>query len=249
MLLCVIFPLTALGAAPAAATDWVRGMDVSYWQGPNIDWKKAKEQGARFVFIKSSEGTYSVGDLYKEQRDGARSAGLLTGPYHLANPAKKYGTVHQQVEFFAKHSDNYHWKSGAGLLPPMVDFDPGDSDDGKCYGLTQPEMVSWMHEFLKGVTERLGRAPVVYSNPDWWATCAGDSSEFGDYDLTLAKWEKDTVSGPGQLLPGWDRWTFWQHWDHADGYEGPGELLPGDQQLFNGTEAELISFANEVSGD
>jgi GH25 family lysozyme M1 (1,4-beta-N-acetylmuramidase) len=43
-------------AAPASAATSVKGMDVSGYQG-NVNWPAAWNNGARFAYVKATEGT------------------------------------------------------------------------------------------------------------------------------------------------------------------------------------------------
>lgn len=61
----------------------IKGIDVSHWQG-NIDWKKVKADGIKFVFVKATEGTTFVDGKFYENVAGANAAGLKVGAYHYA---------------------------------------------------------------------------------------------------------------------------------------------------------------------
>src|SRR5215218_3687198 len=84
------------GAAPAAdgtmgtealATEgtWtptfgVQGLDVSGHQ-PNVDWQQQWNMGARFGYIKASEGNYLTNAYFGSQYEGSRSVGMIRGAY------------------------------------------------------------------------------------------------------------------------------------------------------------------------
>ncbi|WP_347079407.1 glycoside hydrolase family 25 protein, partial [Escherichia coli] len=63
----------------------IYGIDVSRWQ-TTVDWALLKSQGIQFVFIKATQGNYSVDSLLKKHVDGANSAGMIVGLYHWVDP-------------------------------------------------------------------------------------------------------------------------------------------------------------------
>jgi len=243
---------------PPRAADvagWTPGMDISYWQGEAdaIAWDEAVDRGARFVYVKASEGSYGgISTRYVDQRKAAAAHGLYTGSYHFANPNPRYASGADQARLFAAYSSV--WTApfadfpipGEKLLPPMVDLEwnPYPEDGDACYSLTPPQMVAWIHDFVDTATELFGRPPVIYTNSRWWNQCTGGSTAFADSPLSLADWSLDKEAGPGALPAGWSTWTFWQHGDAELDYTPAASILPGDQQYFDGEMAELERFAN-----
>ena len=246
------------GARAADVPGWTAGMDISYWQGEaeTIAWGEAVERGARFTYVKASEGSYGgTSDRYVEQRSAAAAQGLYTGAYHFANPNARYASGATQARLFAEYSAGWNEPfadfpiPGEKLLPPMVDLEwnPYPEDGDACYGLTPGEMVDWIHDFVDTATVLFGRPPVIYTNTKWWNLCTGESTEFGDSPLSLADWTLDKQGGPGALPAGWTTWTFWQHGDAALDYTPAGSILPGDQQYFAGSADDLAGFASTPS--
>lgn len=223
----------------------VRGLDVSAWQEAHdepsnesrLDWRGLSDQGARFVYIKATEDDDYANRFYPSQYAGAHAAGLKTGSYHFANAG--WSDARSQAEYFVAKS--HPWTADGQSLPPMLDLEP--TAHGQCHGKAPDELVSWIREFLQIAEVGFGRAPLIYTTASWWSTCTADSAEFSDHPLTIARWRAVDL-GPGALPAAWDDWTFWQHWDDdpAD-YSGPTPLLPGDQNLFNGSEEDLAAFA------
>jgi lysozyme len=69
--------------------EYIKGIDVSHWQG-TINWGEVAKAGVKFVFIKATEGTsYSKLSYFKENAPLALAAGLKVGAYHYA----KFATV------------------------------------------------------------------------------------------------------------------------------------------------------------
>ncbi len=52
----------------------IQGIDVSYWQG-DIDWKKVRDAGIKFAFIKATEGGDHLGPKFRQNWHAAKRAG------------------------------------------------------------------------------------------------------------------------------------------------------------------------------
>ena len=74
-----------LGAAPANAATYVQGMDVSGHQG-NVAWSTAWNNGARFAYVKATEGTTYTNPYFAQQYNGSYNVGMIRGAYHFAHP-------------------------------------------------------------------------------------------------------------------------------------------------------------------
>ncbi|MFV8186608.1 lysozyme [Streptomyces sp. AF1B] len=225
--------LTAGGAVltglPASAASLPKGHDVSSHQ-KNVDWSRAKANGARFVYIKATESTTYRNPYFTKQYDGARKAGIIRGAYHFALPDKSSGRT--QAAYFARNGGR--WSADGWTLPPALDieYNPYDKKH-KCYGLSHASMVGWIRSFSAEMYRRTGRHPVIYTTTRWWNTCTGSSRAFAsNHALWLARPNSEDA---GALPAGWSFWTFWQY--------GSSGSLPGDQNLFNGSAAQLKQFA------
>ena len=71
------------GQVPAGA---LAGMDVSGHQG-QVDWPRAYADGARFAYVKATEGSGFRSSSYAQQFLGAAAVGMVRGAYHYAHPA------------------------------------------------------------------------------------------------------------------------------------------------------------------
>ncbi|MFB7419462.1 lysozyme [Streptomyces sp. NPDC056121] len=227
-LAALTFGGTALAQAPASAAGGTKGHDVSSHQ-KNVNWQKAKSKGARFVYVKATESTTYRNPYFDQQYGGARSAGIIRGAYHFALPNKSSGRT--QASYFVRNGGA--WRADGWTLPPALDIEYNPYSSKKCYGLSKAKMISWIRSFSDEVRSRAGRRPVIYTNYRWWKSCTGNSTAFaGNHALWLARYDESA----GALPSGWSYWTFWQY-DHGGG-------LPGDQNLFNGSQAQLRRFAH-----
>jgi GH25 family lysozyme M1 (1,4-beta-N-acetylmuramidase) len=212
---------TATVAAPAEL-----GLDVSSHQG-SISWGQVAAEGAKFAYVKSTEGTYYYDARYfPGQYNGSYSAGLVRGAYHFAIPNNSTGAA--QADYFVAHGGG--WTADGRTLPGMLDveYNPYGST---CYGLTHGQMVGWILSFVAEYLRLTGRRPVVYTTTNWWTTCTGNATGFAD-SLAIANYGYS----PYPLPASWASYAIWQYADHG--------LFPGDQDRFNGTYPQLIEFAS-----
>ena len=95
-------------------------------------------------------------------------------------------------------------------------------------------MVTWLTSFVTQYQALTSRWPIIYSTANWWQACTGDYAGFGATDpLWIACW----CQSVGQLPAGWSNYAFWQ-WTNQ-----PVDF-PGDQDVFNGSQDELVALAN-----
>ncbi|GGO49816.1 MULTISPECIES: lysozyme [Streptomyces] len=218
---------TAFAEIPVPAAARTRGHDVSSHQ-KNVDWQRAEDRGARFVYVKATESHTYRNPYFRQQYDGSRAVGLVRGAYHFALPHRSSGRT--QAAHFLRNGGQ--WTADGWTLPPALDIEHNPYGDRKCYGLSKSRMVGWIRSFSDEVRRQTGRRPTIYTTARWWNDCTGGSAAFGaNHPLWLARWS----SSPGALPRGWSFWTIWQHDNGGD--------LPGDQNLFNGSKAQLKAFA------
>jgi GH25 family lysozyme M1 (1,4-beta-N-acetylmuramidase) len=212
-------PVTNPGPPP-------QGMDVSSHQG-NVDWRTAYSKGARFAYVKATESTGYTNPYFSQQYNGSKSAGLVRGAYHFALPNRSSGAT--QADYFIAHGGN--WASDGSTLPPMLDIEYDPYGSNICYGMSGSAMSRWISDFSARIHSRTGRNPTIYTTRNWWNTCTGSNGSFGSNPLFLACYCR-TV---GRMPAGWSHQTIWQ-------YNSQG-TFPGDQDVFNGSYADLRRFA------
>ncbi|MFB9163327.1 GH25 family lysozyme [Arthrobacter psychrochitiniphilus] len=227
-------------AAPFAATSWipagVLGVDVSGHQ-PNVDWAQQSRLGAKFAYVKATEGIDFKSQKFSSQYSGAYSAGLIRGAYHFALPNESSGAV--QAEFFVKNGGG--WSSDGMTLPPLLDieYNPYSSYGNSCFNMSASQMVTWIKDFSNRILALTKRLPMIYTTSDWWRTCTGNSAAFPNHPLHIAAYPLDLANGfklgPGGLPASWSNYDFWQFSDSWN--------LAGDSNVWRGTYAELQAFA------
>jgi GH25 family lysozyme M1 (1,4-beta-N-acetylmuramidase) len=204
------------------------GLDVSAWEGTSIDWNGLYAQGARFAYVKSTEGTSYFSPDFWNQYGGAYYAGIIHAAYHFALPNASAGYV--QADYLLNHGGR--WSPDGMTLPAGLDMEWNPYSGGDCYGLSQSQMVNWIWSFIDEYYASEGVYPVIYTGKTWWTECTGNLGNFASY---TPLWIASRTGSPGAMPTNWGYQTIWQ-W----AFDGQ---FPGDQDVFNGDESALDSFA------
>ena len=205
----------------------VPGMDVSSHQG-DVDWAKAWADGARFAYVKATEGTGYRNPDFAQQYNGSYHIGMIRGAYHFALPDRSAGAT--QADYFVNNGGG--WSRDGKTLPGALDMEYNPYGEA-CYGLSQAAMGAWVRAFSDRLVRRTGRHPTIYTSTSWWNRCVGQADRFGD---TSPLWVAHYAAALGPLPHGWDYETIWQ-WQAAG-------LFPGDQNVFNGNDEQLRRVAH-----
>jgi GH25 family lysozyme M1 (1,4-beta-N-acetylmuramidase) len=213
------------GGETALAVAQTPGMDVSSHQG-NVNWGVARANGARFAYVKATEGVNYTNPYFGEQYGGSYNAGIIRGAYHFALPDRSSGTT--QADYFVNHGGG--WSKDGRTLPPAIDLEWNPYGTA-CYGKSASQLVAWIHAFVNRVKARTGRDPVIYTSTSWWTMCTGNNGGFGANPLWVARY----ASSVGTLPRGWSFYTIWQNADHG--------IFPGDHNLFNGDITRVKALA------
>ena len=202
------------------------GIDVSKWQDDNstpqrMDFKKAYDAGARFVFIKASQACWMDEDMLYNWKS-AKDAGLLRGAYHFLDWK---ANVVEQANFFCGLLEK-----DPGELPPVVDYE---------FRTGVPNDAASLLELVCDIIEgRLNKFPIIYTSPYYWKEHGSNDEWWNLHDLWIANYE---VSRPFVPDP-WDTWTFWQWTDKGDGKLFGAESYGLDMNWFNGSYDALIAY-------
>ena len=202
------------------------GMDVSSYQG-NVNWSGAWSNGAKFAYIKATEGTSYTNPYFTQQYNGSYNVGMIRGSYHFALPDVSSGAA--QADYFVAHGGG--WSADGKTLPGALDMEYNPYG-ATCYGKSASAMVSWIQSFSNEYHARTGRYPTIYTSTTWWTACTGNSSAF---KTNNALWIARYSSSVGTLPAGWSYQTFWQYADAG--------AFPGDQDRFNGALDRVQAYA------
>jgi len=204
-----------------------QGLDVSSAQG-SVDWQAAYNNGARFAYVKATEGTTYTNPSFTQQYNGSYNIGMIRGAYHYAHPDTSSGTA--QADYLLAHGGG--WSADGRTMPPAVSLQNNPSG-AQCYGLSTSAMVSWIKAFSDELYLKTTKYPMIFTTYAWWNACTGNSSALaGTNPFWLASY---TSTPPSSIPAGTSTWTIWQ--------SGSSGIFPGGQDQFNGTWARLQALA------
>jgi lysozyme len=205
----------AAGATPAQAGKKAIGIDVSRFQGV-IDWPTVAGAGIRFAFVQASRGsgadcTVRPGQCgpdpyFAGNRLAAESAGIRVGAYHRAFASG--GTATDARADSLAEADIFIAAVGSlqsGELIPVIDVETPFT------GMTSSTLRTWVRVFVKKVTRKLGRKPLIYTNASSWSA-TGNTMEFAKarYPLWVAEWgvSRPTVPASNWAGRGYSVWQY-----------------------------------------
>ena len=185
------------------------GIDVSAWQG-NIDFNQVKNSGISIVYIKASEGFYSIDPYFEQNYLASKNAGLKVGFYHYVT-ARSVEDAIKQANFFAS---NISGKISDCKL--AMDFESFGNLDKNSINEIALAFISTVENLSK-------KDAIVYSNA-YTATNIFDF-RLSKYPLWVAQYE---VSSPTV----YNNWNYWEGWQYTDEGEVPGISVYVDKNKF-----------------
>ena len=250
----------------------IHGMDISKWQHPanaSIDFVKMYKAGIRFVIIKASD-TRDTSDAQALKylvmdHNAAQSAGIYTGFYYYATlPDTTDTTVIIQDAQAQAQKAIWRLASLGGYtnrdLSYALDLENNCvrvSSSGSCSKYAARNAVTlWANTWLSAVAAKTGRAPIIYSYPQFLENAMTRSSDLLQYPLWIAHYSLnpfDPLSQPGQKTAGCfvHSWTtsncssLWMVWQYtscgiAKKYGVPGTRV--DLDVFRGTTNAFLDL-------
>jgi len=206
------------GVATSAASNnnYVIGIDVSSWNG-NINWKKVKDYGVKFVMIKCGGRYWGSGLLYKDKQfdanvKGARAEGIDVGVYFYsaATTVKEaYEEASYVVDLIKEYKITY---------PVAIDFEI-NSKEYRHANVKGKDLRDILCTFCDTVKSQ-GYKPMVYMSKSCWTSVLGSSyaSEVSSkYKVWLAVYYNRFIDGTepfkiGDNLPTFDyKYDIWQY--------------------------------------
>ena len=138
----------------ARAADVVYGMDVSGYQG-NVDWATAYANGARFAYVKATEGTGYTNPYFAQQYNGSYDVGMIRGAYHFALPDNSSGAT--QADYFVDHGGG--WSGDGKTLPGALDIEYNPYGADLLRPVARRRWCSWIRDFSNEYHARDRRLP------------------------------------------------------------------------------------------
>ena len=226
---------------------FVKGIDVSVYD-PVVNWAKVREQGYRFVFIRSSYGVDNkqvIKDtMFDSHWAGAKAAGMIRGAYHYLK-AKEDGKA-QAVEVLKIV------KPEATDLPIALDLEEYYNE-----GATNKQFMDNANAFLSHIKSQTGKTPFVYSRGSFLqSNVSQPNGKAPTWAVNFRVWVAHWTYAYGENIKpieaaGWPGYTFWQYSGERDTLDGitdeRGNLVKVDFDVFKGTLDELYALAGSTA--
>ena len=213
---------------------FVNGIDVSDFQGNNIDWGKVKASGYSFAIAKATEGTGNTQTSFAHNMSGIRAAGMIAGAYHFlswqTDPAA------QAAHFLSVY------KPHKGDIPPTLDCEAVPA------GMSSDACVKQVSAFLQAVEPHLGGAKMLlYMSFSFANDHLNGGTGFSGHPVWIAAYNTDTFES--NVPPAWvGKTPGMVMWQFSDGsIPGPQPAIAGlgssiDRDKFNGDINALKAF-------
>ena len=203
----------------------VHGVDLSRFQA-QVNWAEARANGVNFAFLKATEGGDGVDPLFANHWQGAASAGVLRGAYHVYYHCRP---AIEQARWFIAHVPR-----DAGALPPVLDVEWTPTSP-TCRIRRDPAVIrAEMRIFLAALTRHYGQRPIVYATLDFFHD--NDLGQIGGADF----WLRSVAAPMDKAYPG-QTWTFWQY---SSTGRVPGIAGKVDLNAFAGSRAEWAAWVS-----
>lgn len=161
----------------------IKGIDVSKHNG-NINWKKVKDDGIKFVIIRAGYGSSTVDEKFEEYIKGAIEEGIDIGiywfSYAISEEKAKLEAV-KCMEVIKPYKDKITY-------PVFYDFEYDSVSYAKKQGVSinKTKATAFAYSFLKEI-EKGGYIPGLYTNIDFSNNYFFKSLQ-RDYDLWIAQY-------------------------------------------------------------
>ncbi|SHJ07356.1 glycoside hydrolase family 25 protein [Flavobacterium terrae] len=199
----------------------ISGIDISHFQGDEIDYLNKKGSQLDFVICKATEGlTYTDPD-FKSNWSMIKERGFVRGAYHFYHCADD---PILQANYYLSVIGNL----SSTDFPPIVDFEENSIDAGCNKSNLQKNLL----QFLSILEQKTGRKPILYTDTNIGNAEIKDPA-FANYKL----WIADYNPGVSAAVPSvWKTtsWTIWQKTQSysLDNYTNDFDVFNGDSETF-----------------
>jgi lysozyme len=200
----------------------VYGIDISKYQGNEINQLNKQTDPLTFIICKATEGVTYTDPDFSTNWSTIQSKGYVRGAYHFYHCDD---SPEQQVD----HYLTVIGKLLATDFPPIVDFEELSIDQGINKATIQPNLL----QFLTLLEQKTGRKPLLYTDNNTANTYLTDTA-FANYNLWIADYNS-TITLPTVWKS--KTWTLWQK---SENYKLEGNT--NDYDVFNGNNDTFIKF-------
>jgi len=168
----------------------IYGQDWASYQSSQPD-----TDGLSFAFVKITEGLGYINPKWRQQRDHAKSNGLVWGAYHYPHMAN---SPKAEADYFLAQ---VAWQPGDVLILDWEGYDDANQ------GVSQARQLAYKEEWLRYVKAKMPHNPVgMYCNTSYWKNV--DTTGYAGDFLWIATAGRK-AGDPGIQAP----WLFHQYTD------------------------------------
>lgn len=183
------------GSIISSDRKYMRGIDVSYYQGKDINWAKVKSGGISFAFLRcgysgTSNGKRCADSTFKDNMREATAAGVDVGAYYFSQ-ARTVKEARAEAAFAIKQVK----ASGCKItLPLVIDTENYPGGRASSSKLNRSKRTAAVKAFCDYVKSK-GYTPMIYASTSWLNNNL-DMKKLSGYQVWVAQYN-DTVTYKG----------------------------------------------------
>ena len=208
---------------------FVYGIDLSHYQGNEIDSIIKSKDSLDFIICKATEGVTYIDPKFFKNWETIKEHEFLRGAYHFYRSEDNPLT---QATFFLETISDIEKTD----IPPVIDFEEGGIDKSQSVDKIQSEFRLFLNEIKK----QSKRTPIIYTDINIGNKYL-NNSDFFDYPLWIANYNGKKHP---DLPRTWKR-KGWLIWQKSNTYKLNG--LSNDFDVFNGNLLEFKEFIKNSS--
>lgn len=213
--------------AETVSAKFTYGIDISKYQGDEIELMDKATDSLNFVICRSTEGVTYTDPKFASNWTTAKEKGYIRGAYHFY---RSDDSPEQQAANFLKAIKDLEDTD----LAPIIDFE----NQSIAEGANKEKVIEDLWKFIFIVEEKSGRKPIIYTNVN-----IGDNYltafRFANYTLWVANYT--TAENP--TMPGAWKGMDWVLWQKTDDYHF--DKIQDDFDIFNGSLIDLKTMIAE----
>ncbi|SEB37558.1 lysozyme [Tenacibaculum sp. MAR_2009_124] len=213
-----------MGVVEKKKEQFVCGIDISHYQGNEIDSMFNDTNNLHFVICKATEGVTIIDPLFNKNWKTIKEHGFLRGAYHFY---RSNDSPSDQASFFLKTIGDIQNTD----IPPVVDFEEGGIDKTQ----SVEEVQSSLKTFILAVEKQIECKPIIYTDIVTGNKYLNDSF-FSQYPL----WIADYVTKKTPDLPNAWKNKGWLIWQKESNYRLDNQN--NDFDVFNGSLMDFKEF-------
>ena len=164
------------------------GIDVSEFQGAEIDWKQVKAAGVEFVIVRlgyrayGESGALVLDAMFDQNVQGALGAGLEVGVYFFSQAVTAAEAV-EEAEYVLEHIRPYDIRGPVVYDTEEIKWDTARTDEN-----TDVEFTNFCKVFCD-IIENEGYDSMIYANLPWMAFTL-KMDQLAEYDFWYADYHE-----------------------------------------------------------